>query len=110
LSGSRQSLSKLSAITVLLNSADAWFTVYALNGGASEINPLVDLVLSSGFVWFLFFKLVVVNLLIVMVALYGKKYPLVCRVGLTLVAWVYSLIVLWHVTNLGVSLKTDNGF
>lgn len=98
LSDLRLSLSKLVALIVLLNSADALFTIFALSGGALEMNPLVGLVLNMGLSWFLVCKLVVVNLLIILVAL-QRKYSL-SGMGLKLVAWAYFLTILWHVTNL----------
>lgn len=108
LSDSSKNLSKLIVFIIPFNTADALFTVFALGGGAIEMNPIVGLVLNMGLPWFLFYKLVIVNLLVVFVAL-QRKYSL-SGMGLKLVAWAYFLITLWHVTNLQAAWMTDSEF
>ena len=96
---SQSSASKLVLLIVLLNSADAFLTSFALDIGATEFNPIVAQVLGHGMTAFLFFKLVMVNSMIVFAGFFGYSYP-VGRIGLKVASWVYSLLTLWHVVNL----------
>lgn len=94
----RLNLSKLIVLVIPFNTADALFTAFALNGGASEINPLVELILNLGLWWFLFYKLIVINLLIVFVAL--QRQHTLSVIGLKLITIAYFFITLWHFVNL----------
>lgn len=109
LSDSRLSISNsfvtLILLIVLLNSADAFLTSFALDIGATEFNPIVAQVLGQGMTTFLFFKLVLVNSMIVFAGFFGHNYS-VGRIGLKVAAWVYSLLTLWHVANLGLLFMT----
>ena len=93
------SISKLIFLTILLNSADTVLTSLALDLGISELNPLVAVVLNVGMIYFLFIKLLVVNLLILFLGLVGSQYR-VGRVGMVLIAAVYSILIFYHLISL----------
>lgn len=96
---------KLILLLVLLNSADTFLTSLALDLGATEFNPIVAVVLNEGMTWFLFYKLILTNLMIVFVGFFSQKHH-ISEVGLRIGACVYSILTLWHLGNLVLMFTT----
>ena len=90
---------QLIVLMMLLNSADAFFTSLALDFGVAEANPIMAATLKLGMTWFLFNKLIIVNLLILFLGSIGKDYH-VGRRGLVFVACIYTVLTLYHMINL----------
>ncbi len=82
--------------TVILNTADAYFTWVALSNGASEMNPLMLFLITLGFFWFFLFKILVVNSAAVILAYLGREYK-VAKLGFTLTSIAYLVICVRHV-------------
>jgi len=98
---------KLILLMMLLNSADAFFTSLAIDYGVAEANPVMAAILKLGITWFLFNKLIIVNLLILFVGLIGKDYR-IGRMGMVLVSCVYTLLTMYHLVNLSHLYMTGN--
>lgn len=98
---------KLILLVVLLNSADAVFTSLAIDLGVAEANPVMAAILKLGMTWFLFNKLIVVNLMIMFLGLVGRDYS-IGRIGMVMVTCIYSLLSIYHLANLSHLLLTGN--
>jgi hypothetical protein len=85
---------------MLFQSADAFFTVVALSNGAIESNLAMNELLKWGFSYFLFYKLIAANLMILFIGFVGRRY-LVGRIGLSFVVSVYALLTCYHLVTLG---------
>jgi hypothetical protein len=90
---------KLILLAVLLNCADAVFTSLAIDLGVDEANPVMATVLKFGMTWFLFNKIIIINLMVLFVGLIGRKYP-IGRMGMALIASVYTILTIYHMGNL----------
>lgn len=89
---------KWALLIVGLNSADALLTYYAISLGATEWNPIMAHVLQQGVASFLFTKLIIVNILVILlVALSSYK---TAKIGLFAASFLYSFILIYHVANL----------
>ena len=80
---------------VLLNFLDAWFTVYLLSWGGSEMNPLIDAVLKVGIGAFVFVKSIGIGICAGVLTL-TSRYP-IAKVGLGVVLAGYTLLLGWHI-------------
>lgn len=94
-----ESGNRLILLMLLLNSADAFFTSLAIDLGVAEANPIMASVLKLGMTWFLFYKLVIVDMLILFVGLIGRNY-IIGRMGMGLMACTYSLLIIYHIVSL----------
>ena len=101
----RSSTSKLTLLLVLLNAADTFFTSWALNLGAPEGNPIVASVIGSGMTWFLFYKLILVNSMIVFAGYFSQYYS-IGRIGLRVSACAYSILIFYHMVSLSLLFMT----
>jgi hypothetical protein len=90
---------KLILLAVLLNCADAVFTSLAIDLGVDEANPVMATVLKFGMTWFLFNKIIIINLMVLFVGLIGRNYR-VGRLGIALIAYVYTFLTIYHMGNL----------
>jgi len=79
---------------VLLNLADAFFTLLFLAHGGQEMNPLVDQVLAYGPRVFILFKTLGIGVCAGFLTL--TKNFRAARVGLWIVLIGYSLLLCWH--------------
>ena len=92
---------------MLFNSADTFFTVLALEKGATEFNVLMAFILELSMLHFLFVKLIIVNIMILFVGLIGRRYPL-GRMGLSIAVSAYALLTCYHLVNLSLLYLTGN--
>lgn len=77
-----------------LNFLDAWFTIYLLSWGGSEMNPLIDAVIKMG-VWpFVAVKSVGIGACVAILTI-TSRFP-IARIGLGLVFVGYFVLILWH--------------
>jgi hypothetical protein len=104
-SADEERANKLIVLTILLNSADTFFTTVALGHGVEEFNPFVAAVLNLGLIWFVFNKLILINLMILFVGLVGRDYR-VGRIGMVIAAWTYTLLTIYHMVNLSLLFMT----
>jgi len=81
---------------ILLNLADAWFTLYFLSHGGQELNPIVQGILDlSIHPWpFLIFKTIGIGFACAFLAL--TKNFRCARWGMCVVFGGYLLLLLWH--------------
>lgn len=79
---------------VLLNLADAFFTLLFLANGGQELNPLVDQVLAYGPQVFILFKTVGIGVCAAFLTI--TKNFRAARIGLWVVLVGYSLLLCWH--------------
>ena len=86
-------------LLMLFNSVDTFCTLVAIDNGATEFNIIMAAVLAYGVLYFLFVKLIAVNMLILFVGLVGQRYW-VGRMGLSVVVWIYALLTCYHFINL----------
>jgi hypothetical protein len=101
LSVSRQNSANkwLISLAILFNSLDALFTFFAIKFGAIENNPLMRVILEMDVTYFLYVKLIAVNLLILGVGFFYHRHG-VSRIGLTIVACSYAILNIYHMVNL----------
>ena len=106
----KPSLSSLILILLLMvfQSADAFFTILALNKGATEFNFVMNELLKFGFVYFLFYKLIVTNLLILFIGLVGRRYE-TGRIGLSIAVLAYTILTCYHLLTLSLAYLTASG-
>ena len=79
---------------VLLNLADAYFTLLFLAHGGQELNPLVDQVLAYGPQAFILFKTIGMGVCAAFLTI--TKNFRAARIGLWVVLVGYSLLLCWH--------------
>jgi hypothetical protein len=79
---------------VLLNLADAFFTLLFLAHGGQEMNPIVDQVLAYGPHVFILFKTLGIGVCAGFLTL--TKNFRAARIGLWIVLIGYSLLLCWH--------------
>ncbi len=79
---------------IALNFLDAWFTIYFLSHGGSELNPLVDWLLQAGTWPFILAKSIGIGVCVCVLTL--TKNFRVARIGLCIVLCGYSLLLGWH--------------
>ena len=78
---------------ITLNAADCVMTCFAYENGVPEANPLMDLALSHSLPLFIFIKLFVVTLL-VLVIWHGMRER---RWAMQLLCMIYAIVVGWQV-------------
>lgn len=84
---------------VTLNFLDAWFTIYLLSWGGTEMNPLIDAVLRMG-VWpFIAVKSVGIGICVAVLTV-TSSYR-IAQIGIAVVLAGYGLLVAWHFYLLG---------
>ena len=79
---------------VLASALDAFLTLVHINRGGSEVNPVMDVVLSHGVFFFLSVKLIVTTLGVWLLAVH-QLFP-VGRLSLRFVAWTYVFLLFYH--------------
>lgn len=79
---------------VALNFLDAWFTIYFLSFGGTELNPMVDWLLGTGTWPFILAKSLGIGICVAVLTL--TKNFRVARIGLGIVLGGYSLLLVWH--------------
>lgn len=79
---------------VALNILDAWFTVFLISHGGSEMNPIVQWILDLGIAPFIFCKSVGIGICLAFLTL--TKNFRVSRIGLGTVLVGYFALLLWH--------------
>ena len=79
---------------LMLNLADAAFTMYFLARGGTEANPIVDQVIQTGVVPFVLLKTIGVGACLVVLCL-AKNFR-AARIGLSVVIVGYGLLLGWH--------------
>lgn len=87
----------LVVVTIIaLNFLDAWFTIYFLSHGGTELNPLVNWLLQGGTWPFILAKSLGIGACVGVLTL-TKNFK-VARLGLGVVLIGYSLLLCWHLT------------
>ena len=81
---------------IALNFLDAWFTIYFLSHGGSELNPLVNWLLQGGTWPFILGKSLGIGICVGVLTI--TKNFRVARIGLGIVLGGYSLLLCWHLT------------
>jgi hypothetical protein len=91
-------------IAYILNLLDMIITLYVLNHGATELNPIANNLIILHPLLFIFYKTVVVGAFCWFLS-YRKRCgnTKLDLIGLDLCQLVYFLIVLWHVLNLAIA-------
>jgi hypothetical protein len=80
----------------VMNGADSFFTIYHLQNGGVEINPVADLMLTTGRVGFVVLKSVLIALPLIVLCVH-KNFAL-ARAGLWIAAATYTLLFLYHLS------------
>ncbi|HJP02533.1 MAG TPA: DUF5658 family protein [Planctomycetota bacterium] len=83
----------------LMNAFDCFFTLYHLQAGGVELNPVADALLGSGRVGFVLLKSLVITLALLVLCVH-RNFRL-ARTGLWIAALAYTLLVAYHLTLLG---------
>ena len=97
----------LTLLTILLNSADTLFTSLALTQGVSEFNPIMAAVLNVGMGWFIFNKLVLINVLILFLGYSGRAFR-IGQLGILVTTCTYTILAIYHLINLSLLTLTSN--
>ncbi|MAF65803.1 MAG: hypothetical protein CMJ84_09120 [Planctomycetes bacterium] len=84
----------------LMNALDCFFTLYHLQAGGVELNPVADLLLGSGRIEFVLLKSVVISLALLVLCVH-RNFRL-ARAGLWVAAGSYTLLVAYHLSLLTV--------
>ena len=83
----------------LMNAFDCFSTLYHLQAGGVELNPVADALLGSGRVGFVLLKSLVITLALLVLCVH-RNFRL-ARTGLWIAALAYTLLVAYHLTLLG---------
>lgn len=89
----------LVAWVALMNVLDSFFTLYHLQAGGTEVNPIADALLRSGRTSFVVGKSILISLALLVLCLH-KNFRL-ARLGLFLATAVYTALVGYHLLLLG---------
>jgi hypothetical protein len=82
-------------LIVVLNSADALLTYYALHHGAYEANPLMATLIAFSMPSFLFCKLIVANGVVLWLGTWSERK--LARLALSAILAIYSALLVYHV-------------
>ncbi|MDP6538772.1 MAG: DUF5658 family protein [Planctomycetota bacterium] len=83
----------------LMNALDCFFTLFHLQAGGVELNPVAEMLLGSGRVGFVLLKSVVISLALLVLCVH--HHFRLARVGLWVAASAYTLLVAYHLALLG---------
>jgi len=87
---------------IVLSLSDAFFTIYLLEHGAQELNPLMDHLLSISPLVFLFGKLMLTSAGVFCILIFNNMYfkPFKIKIGsfFTVILVVMILVLLWQVS------------
>ena len=84
---------------LMLNYLDAWFTMYFLSHGGTELNPLVDAVIGMGVMPFIFLKSLGIGFCVLVLTM--TKNFAVARFGMGVILVGYTALLGWHLYLLG---------
>lgn len=79
----------------LMNCADSFFTLYHLQAGGIELNPIADKLLQLGREHFVFWKAALISGALLVLCVH-KNFAL-ARLGLAAATVTYTLLVVYHV-------------
>jgi len=86
--------------TLVLSIADAFFTLYLLERGATELNPLMDLVIGHGPVVFVVIKFALTCAGMIWLVIHKNYYPLggSYRVGqlMIMIPFLYAVLIAYE--------------
>lgn len=85
----------LAGWVALMNSADSFFTLYHLQAGGIELNPVADALLRLGREHFVFWKAALIAGALLVLCVH-KNFAL-ARLGLLAATLTYTLLVVYHV-------------
>ena len=80
----------------LMNAGDSFFTLYHLQSGGIELNPVAALMLASGRTGFVCLKSLLISVPLIVLCLH-KNFPL-ARVGIWTAATAYTALLVYHLT------------
>ena len=83
----------------ILNLLDLVFTLYALNHGAVELNPLMRCVPFQ-----IFYKVIVIGALFWFLNHFAEDGNKVAITGMPLLTAAYAAVNLWHIVNISTAL------
>ncbi len=86
----------LLAWIALMNGADSFFTIYHLQNGGVELNPVADWMLKTGRLGFVVLKSALIALPLVVLCVH-KNFAL-ARAGLWIAAGIYTALLVYHIT------------
>jgi hypothetical protein len=78
-----------------MNAGDSFFTLFHLQGGGIELNPVAELMLETGRVGFVALKSFLITVPLVVLCLH-KNFSL-ARLGLWIAAGTYTVLLSYHV-------------
>jgi hypothetical protein len=79
----------------LMNSADSFFTIYHLQVGGIELNPVAGALLETGRLGFVLGKAVMITLALLVLCLHKNFY--LARIGLSASVATYTALVGYHI-------------
>lgn len=82
---------------VILSTCDIFFTLYHIDHGAVEQNPLMDYLLGKGIEYFVVVKSLLVGIGtigIIIVQPHNRRYG---QIGLVICFYVYAMIIVYHI-------------
>ncbi|MEZ5977089.1 MAG: DUF5658 family protein [Planctomycetota bacterium] len=82
-----------------MNCLDTYFTLFHLQAGGAEINPVADELLRTGRLGFVLTKTLLIGVALVVLTVH-KNFTM-ARLGTYVAAGVYGLLVVYHLTLLG---------
>jgi hypothetical protein len=80
----------------LMNAGDSFFTLYHLQSGGIELNPVAAMMLATGRTGFVCLKSLLISVPLIVLCLH-KNFPL-ARVGIWTAAAAYTSLLAYHLT------------
>jgi|SRR5882672_8075284 len=80
----------------LMNAGDSFFTLYHLQSGGIELNPVAALMLGTGRTGFVCLKSLLISVPLIVLCLH-KNFPL-ARLGIWTAAAAYTALLVYHLT------------
>ncbi len=82
-------------LIIALSVLDAYFTIFHVQEGAREINPLMNLLIGYGNIYFIVMKYVVTALGVAMLCILKNLF--VARIGLLFILSIYLVVLTHHI-------------
>jgi len=82
-------------LIVLLSVFDAWFTIFCVEKGAREINPLMNLLIGYGNIYFFTVKYVATALGLIVLCIYKNLF--ISRIGILFILFLYFAVFTHHI-------------
>jgi hypothetical protein len=78
----------------LMNSADSFFTIYHLQFGGIELNPIAAMLLETGRIGFVLGKCLLISLALLVLCLHKNFF--LARIGMGTAVATYTMLVGYH--------------